>query len=389
MNGRCSACRPGYARACSTSMVCSPTRPACTARRGKRCSTSTCAPAAHSAGNRSSLLMPTPTTTPTSTESRATTGSGRFWAAAASNWTTRPSPRRLGRRKNDLFLHQLHDRRRHGVRGVPALSAGRRRRGLRRAVVSSSANTREVLELTGLDTLHRAAGRRRDASERAHRRKARAGHVPGRPQLLGVDRRGRRVRGRARRSRRPDGPGDFGLVVGVDRVGQADALRDNGADVVVDRPGGAAAAVDDRPTTPTPSSRGASGRPSSTSTCWPSPSRCSRCPTATSGCAATSTRGSRTACPGTYLNSFYEMRPLPYAEAGYGYPEDGQTIVDVTNGKIIRLLVDDEPFDVRYGELHRARARLDLRAGTLEPRPPSGARRRASRSGCTRRGWSR
>ena len=29
--------------------------------------------------------------------------------------------------------------------------------------------------------------------------------------------------------------------------------------------------------------------------------------------------------PGTYLNSFYETRPLPYAEAGYGYPESGQT----------------------------------------------------------------
>ena len=29
--------------------------------------------------------------------------------------------------------------------------------------------------------------------------------------------------------------------------------------------------------------------------------------------------------PGTYLNGFYEQRPLPYAEAGYGYPEAGQT----------------------------------------------------------------
>src|SRR5262249_44246497 len=42
--------------------------------------------------------------------------------------------------------------------------------------------------------------------------------------------------------------------------------------------------------------------------------------------------------PGTYLNSFYETRPLPYAEAAYGYPEDGQSLIDVTNGKIIRLL---------------------------------------------------
>src|SRR4030088_3018160 len=67
--------------------------------------------------------------------------------------------------------------------------------------------------------------------------------------------------------------------------------------------------------------------------------------------------------PGTYLNGFYEVRPLPYAEAGYGYPEDGQTVVNVTNGKIIRLLVDDEPFDIRYGKLLSHERVLDLKAG--------------------------
>jgi alpha,alpha-trehalose phosphorylase len=69
--------------------------------------------------------------------------------------------------------------------------------------------------------------------------------------------------------------------------------------------------------------------------------------------------------PGTYLNSVYDLRPLPYAEAGYGYPESGQTVVNVTNGKLIRLLVDDEPFDVRYGTLHAHERVLDMRAGTL------------------------
>jgi alpha,alpha-trehalose phosphorylase len=69
--------------------------------------------------------------------------------------------------------------------------------------------------------------------------------------------------------------------------------------------------------------------------------------------------------PGTYLNSFYETRPLPYAEAGYGYPEAGQAVVNVTNGKVIRLLVDDEPFDVRYGTVRDHRRTLDFRAGVL------------------------
>src|SRR5579883_1401501 len=72
--------------------------------------------------------------------------------------------------------------------------------------------------------------------------------------------------------------------------------------------------------------------------------------------------------PGTYLNSLYELRPLPYAEAGYGNPESGQTIVNVTNGKLIRLLVEDEPLDVRYGKLLAHERVLDFRAGTLQRR---------------------
>src|ERR1700722_15554615 len=79
--------------------------------------------------------------------------------------------------------------------------------------------------------------------------------------------------------------------------------------------------------------------------------------------------------PGTYLAGFFETRPLPSAEAGYGYPEDGQSVVNVTNGKLIRLLVEDEPFDVRYGTLESHERVLDLRAGVLGrtvvwPSPP-------------------
>ncbi len=78
--------------------------------------------------------------------------------------------------------------------------------------------------------------------------------------------------------------------------------------------------------------------------------------------------GEPNAIPGTYLNSFYEKRPLPYAEPGYGYPEDDQTMINVTDGKLMRLLVDDEPFDVRYGDLHEHHRHLDLRTGLLERR---------------------
>jgi alpha,alpha-trehalose phosphorylase len=75
--------------------------------------------------------------------------------------------------------------------------------------------------------------------------------------------------------------------------------------------------------------------------------------------------GDPSGLPGTYLNSFYEVRPLPYAEAGYGFPETGQTVLNVTNGKLIRLLVDDEPFDLRYGEIKKHERTLDFRAGLL------------------------
>src|SRR6266487_4471212 len=71
------------------------------------------------------------------------------------------------------------------------------------------------------------------------------------------------------------------------------------------------------------------------------------------------------AISGSYLNAVYEEVPLPSAEEAFGHPEAGQAIVNVTNGKIIRLLVDDEPFDVRYGTLHAHERVLDLKAGVL------------------------
>ncbi|MGY1662347.1 glycoside hydrolase family 65 protein [Geodermatophilus sp. SYSU D00705] len=80
--------------------------------------------------------------------------------------------------------------------------------------------------------------------------------------------------------------------------------------------------------------------------------------------------------PGTYLNGFFEERPLPYAEAGYGFPEQGQTVVNVTDGKLIRLLVGDTPLDLDYGEIVSHRRSLDLRRGVLrrttEWRSPNG-----------------
>lgn len=79
---------------------------------------------------------------------------------------------------------------------------------------------------------------------------------------------------------------------------------------------------------------------------------------------------------GSYLNGVFEEHPMPYAEDGYGYPDIGQSVINVPNGQIIRLLVDDEPFDIRHGSIQAHSRRLDLRDGTLhrnvEWRSPAG-----------------
>jgi alpha,alpha-trehalose phosphorylase len=61
-------------------------------------------------------------------------------------------------------------------------------------------------------------------------------------------------------------------------------------------------------------------------------------------------------------------------------------VVNVINGKLIRLLVDDEPFEIRYGRLHEHERLLDLRA---EPAGCTGVRRPAVRCVSSPRGSSR
>jgi beta-phosphoglucomutase family hydrolase len=139
----------------------------------------------------------------------------------------------LGNAKNQILLRKL---RTDGVQAYPGSvryvqAAGEA--GLHRAVVSSSANTKDVLAAAGLQDMFEAVI---DGVVAA------AEHLRGKPApdsylagakalnlapdaaavfedaLAGVE------SGRA---------GQFGFVVGVDRVGQADALRRHGADVVV------------------------------------------------------------------------------------------------------------------------------------------------------------
>lgn len=70
--------------------------------------------------------------------------------------------------------------------------------------------------------------------------------------------------------------------------------------------------------------------------------------------------------PGAYLNGLFEEHPMPYAEDGYGYPEHGETVINAPDGKVIRLIVGDEPFDIRDGRLDSHEQHLDFRSGTLQ-----------------------
>jgi alpha,alpha-trehalose phosphorylase len=69
---------------------------------------------------------------------------------------------------------------------------------------------------------------------------------------------------------------------------------------------------------------------------------------------------------GTFINGFYETRPIVYGEEAYGFAKTGQTIFSVTDSKIIKLFVDDEPFWLPNANLLRYDRRLNMKSGTLD-----------------------
>src|SRR6516164_8610995 len=68
----------------------------------------------------------------------------------------------------------------------------------------------------------------------------------------------------------------------------------------------------------------------------------------------------------TLINGFYETRPIVYGEEAYGFAKTGQTICNVTNSRIIKLFVDDEPFWLPDANLLTCERRLNMKSGTLD-----------------------
>jgi alpha,alpha-trehalose phosphorylase len=68
----------------------------------------------------------------------------------------------------------------------------------------------------------------------------------------------------------------------------------------------------------------------------------------------------------TLINGFYETWPIVYGEEAYGFAKAGQTICNVTDSKIIKLFVDDEPFWLANANLLKYDRRLNMKSGTLD-----------------------
>ncbi len=140
----------------------------------------------------------------------------------------------LGNRKNELVLALL---RRDGVQvyeGSVRYVRAVRDAGLRRAVVSASANTREVLKAAGIEDLFEVRIDGIVAAERHLRGKPAPDPFLAAAAELNVTAAEAAVFEDALAGVEAGRAGNFGYVVGVDRVGQRQALLEHGADIVVD-----------------------------------------------------------------------------------------------------------------------------------------------------------
>jgi beta-phosphoglucomutase family hydrolase len=139
----------------------------------------------------------------------------------------------LGRDKNEIVLRLIRDQGVEAFDGSVRYVRAARQAGLRRAVVSSSSNCREVLVAAGIDDLF---------EQRIDGLVAERDHLEGKPapdtflagaRALGVEPGQAAVFEDALAGVAAGRAGGFACVIGVDRVGQTDELREHGADVVV------------------------------------------------------------------------------------------------------------------------------------------------------------
>ena len=139
----------------------------------------------------------------------------------------------LGNRKNEIVLRWIHERGVEAYEGSVRYLNAAREAGLRRAVVSSSTNCHDVVRAAGIEDLLEV----RVDGIVAERERLKGKPAPdtflAAARELAVDATEAAVFEDALAGVEAGRAGEFGCVVGVDRVGQADALREHGADIVV------------------------------------------------------------------------------------------------------------------------------------------------------------
>ena len=139
----------------------------------------------------------------------------------------------LGNRKNAIVLRLIHDEGVEPYQGSVRYVEAARSAGLRTAVVSSSTNCRDVLRAAGIEELFEARIDGVVAEQRKLRGKPAPDTFLAGAEALGVEPAEAAVYEDALAGVEAGRAGRFGRVIGVDRVGQADALAEHGADLVV------------------------------------------------------------------------------------------------------------------------------------------------------------
>ncbi len=292
----------------------------------------------------------------------------------------------LGHRKQLLVEDEL---RRNGVEAFPGSVAWVREvreAGKSTGVVSSSRNCAAVLEYAGIANLFDVRVDGATILELG---------LPGKPapdaflegaRRLGVDPRRTVVVEDALAGVAAGRAGGFGLVVGVDRDGHAEALAAHGADVVVADLGELLADPDEdvhRSGPRTHRLRDAARRIVAASTGTPpdpwrlvehefGPDHIEQTETLFAlsngylGIRGALEEGAPTYRPATLLNGFHETWPIVYPEAAHGFATTGQTIVPVPDGTAVRLFVDEEPVTCENTDVRSFERALDMRRGVLE-----------------------
>ena len=69
---------------------------------------------------------------------------------------------------------------------------------------------------------------------------------------------------------------------------------------------------------------------------------------------------------GNFINGFYESEEIRYGEWNYGFPTKSQTLLNLPNGKTVKLFLGEEEFDMRSGNLRKSRRTLHMKEGVLE-----------------------